>query len=598
MTRRGWRTILASAVGLALLSCPALAATAAAARENLDAQIAKWIAQLGDADYFARQRAQTALAKIGAEAYDAVLDATTHDDLEIAARAKYLLRLIRVDWSMESDPPEVRRLLQDYELKELNQRRHQLALLAELPHKAGVPALCRLVRYEQSEELSKWAAISVMAMQPLEEALAPELRQTIVNGVGRSRRVAAKWLLAHQRLRDDPAAALAEWAQLAAAEQALLRRAPDQTDEKIVVDLLRMHVNALEKLQRIEDALAVMQRLIQLERGDAASLVVLVEWLVDKKAWRVVDEAAARFSSLFDSTPMLAYLQAEAHLARGDAAAVKRAIDKARAAYIKNSDDVFRMHMATANRLARRGKHDWAALEYRDIVARAGSRNPYTVAAYLGLSEMLHDQAEDQKAADALQEFFDKVVKKKRNDELLTDERRVGEFRARLHFYRACVAREKGAAADEREQLELAFAAWPTEIDVLIAGYRLPDANPEFRRKVLESIHKAGDEIREQITAAPQDPVYYNQLAWLVANTEGDLDEALKFSKLSIELSPTNGGFYDTLGRVYYARGDYDNAIRYQTKAAELEPHYGLIQKQLEFFQKERQRKGGKKPTG
>ena len=598
MTRRGWQTILASAVGLALLSCPALTTATAVPRENLDQQIAKWIAQLGDADYFARQRAQTELAKIGAEAYDAVLDATTHDDLEIAARAKYLLRLIRVDWSVESDPQEVRRLLHDYELKELNQRRHQLALLADLPHKAGVPALCRLVRYEQSEELSKWAAVSVMAMQPLEEALAPELRQTIVQGVGRSRRVAAKWLLAHQRLCDDPAAALPEWALLVAAEQTLLRRAPHQTNEKIVVDLLRIQVNALEKLKRIDEAVAVMQRLIQLERGDASSLVVLVEWLVDKKAWRLVDEAAARFSSRFDSIPMLAYLLAEAQLGRGDAAAAQRTIGKARSAYVGNSDDVFRMHMATANRLSRRGKHAWAELEYRDLVEKAGPQNQYTMAAYLGLSEMLHDQAQDQKAADALQEFFDKIVKKKANDELLTDERRVGEYRARLHFYRSCVARQKGDAAGEREQLELAFAAWPTEIDVLISSYRLTNATPEFRRKVREAIRKAGEEIREQIANAPHDAVYYNQLAWLAANTEGDLDEALKFSKLSIELSPTNGGFYDTLGRVYYARGDYDNAIRYQTKAAELEPHYGLIQKQLEFFQKESARKDGKKPSG
>ena len=42
-------------------------------------------------------------------------DATNNDDLEIAARARYLLKMIHVEWSVESDPPEVKKLLQDYE---------------------------------------------------------------------------------------------------------------------------------------------------------------------------------------------------------------------------------------------------------------------------------------------------------------------------------------------------------------------------------------------------------------------------------------------------------------------------------------------------
>ena len=74
-----------------------------------------------------------------------------------------------------------------------------------------------------------------------------------------------------------------------------------------------------------------------------------------------------------------------------------------------------------------------------------------------------------------------------------------------------------------------------------------------------------------------------------MANTEGDLDEALKYSQKSLELSPENGGLYDTLGRVYYAKGDYENAVKNQQHAAELEPHSGLIARQLELFKKARE---------
>jgi len=50
-------------------------------------RIAKLIRQLGDKDYYVRQRAQEELARTGFEAFDALSTATTDEDLEIASRA-------------------------------------------------------------------------------------------------------------------------------------------------------------------------------------------------------------------------------------------------------------------------------------------------------------------------------------------------------------------------------------------------------------------------------------------------------------------------------------------------------------------------------
>ena len=88
----------------------------------------------------------------------------------------------------------------------------------------------------------------------------------------------------------------------------------------------------------------------------------------------------------------------------------------------------------------------------------------------------------------------------------------------------------------------------PSDIDVLIACYRLPDQTPEYRKKVMDLIRQATEDIRVEIAAGPDNAEYYNQFAWLIANTEGDLDEALKYAQKSLELSPENGGLYDTLG--------------------------------------------------
>jgi tetratricopeptide (TPR) repeat protein len=85
--------------------------------------------------------------------------------------------------------------------------------------------------------------------------------------------------------------------------------------------------------------------------------------------------------------------------------------------------------------------------------------------------------------------------------------------------------------------------------------------------------------------AAYQLAVSNNQLAWLLANTDGDVDEALRCSQRSLELQPHRAGFLDTLGRCYYAKKDFENAVKYQLQAVALEPHSPLLIKQLELFQ-------------
>ena len=57
-------------------------------------------------------------------------------------------------------------------------------------------------------------------------------------------------------------------------------------------------------------------------------------------------------------------------------------------------------------------------------------------------------------------------------------------------------------------------------------------------------------------------------------------------SLTSLELKPDNAGYYDTLAHVYAAKGDLKSAIKYETKAAELEPHTEAIRRQLEEFRK------------
>jgi tetratricopeptide (TPR) repeat protein len=160
-----------------------------------------------------------------------------------------------------------------------------------------------------------------------------------------------------------------------------------------------------------------------------------------------------------------------------------------------------------------------------------------------------------------------------------------------MNFFFASHWQSKADAVKHRDYLEKALGEDASDVDVLIACYRLPHPAPAFREKIRQLIRAAGDEVRSKISEEPESATNYNQLAWLIANTEGDFDEALRLSRKSLELSPDTGGYYDTLGRVYFARGDLENAVKSQTRAVELDPHSGLIQRQLELFRKKLEEK-------
>jgi len=155
---------------------------------------------------------------------------------------------------------------------------------------------------------------------------------------------------------------------------------------------------------------------------------------------------------------------------------------------------------------------------------------------------------------------------------------------------------------------------------VLIAMHRLPDADEEWKALTRKSIDAAVSGFRAEITdgratvdmadseSARQSGLYVlavacNQYAWLVGNTYGDFEEAVKLSEEAVkssqevvDLKSHLAGFLDTLGRCQYAAGELVKAVENQSRAAELSPESGQIRRQLEFFKSEAESKGIKLP--
>ena len=556
---------------------------AAVANED---DIRRLIRQLGDKDYFARQRAEAQLGQLGVEAIDALGEAITDEDLEISARAKRLIQGIRVEWVEKDAPTEVKKLLNGYDLQNFASRQAKMRLLArEVSIEAGIPALCRLARFEKSARMSKLAAIELIGSQKPGEPLKKEVAELVRRHLGGSRRIAAVWLLAWLRFCEDPAAG-SDWAELVDVEEALLRNSPAQTSPEIVAALLRFQVGRLKRLGRVDEAMGAVARLIRLEKGDAETLIALVEWLIEQKGWKAIDELADRFGPQIAVNPALLYRLADARLTQGDKQQAEDLAEQALKLYPGQQREDLVRHYLTAMDLGKRGRFAWARREYQRIIDNAEAAKDIALRAHFTLAEMLHDQGEELDAAEVLQKAVESLGPNRPADVEVAG-RTLGELRSRMNYFFACHWQAKDDPAKHRAYLDKALDDEAADVDVLIACYRLPDQPPEYRGKIRKLIEKSAAELRETIADAPDTAIAYNQLAWLIGNTEGDLDEALKCSKKSLELSfEEKSGYYDTLAHVYCAKGDFENAVKYQEKAAELDPHSGQILRALAVFRK------------
>ncbi len=69
----------------------------------------------------------------------------------------------------------------------------------------------------------------------------------------------------------------------------------------------------------------------------------------------------------------------------------------------------------------------------------------------------------------------------------------------------------------------------------------------------------------------------YNFLGYLYAESGQKLDEAEKLIVYALTLKPDDGFYLDSLGMVYYQRGNYEEALRIFLQAATLQPEEGVV---------------------
>ena len=562
-------------------------------------RIQSLIRQLGNPRFTVRRAAASELRQIGAEAFDLLNAASDDADPEVAASARYLLREITVRWVHSGDSAAVRALLRDY-----GQQRDELRLarvegLARLPNSEGVVALCRIARFDRSPVVSRQAALAIIRPDEQSGQRTPIDPDVVGQELGTSSRAASSWLRQYLLQIRDPAASVASWQQLVDEETAQLEANADDTSTEIVLGLLWNLADLHRELDRQEDLVATVDRMMELDAVASEDMAVqLLSWLTKHESWNALDEFLAKHQSRLQQSKRPLYYAALARAKQGKTdlgeELAKKAADLDPQAGLES--------FVAAKDLEEHSQFDWAVREYRRTIDKEPVSSHGAILARVYLANLLHDYEKHEQAADVLEPLVKAVQSEGRVGQLYAKlhDYYAGRLSlpeneglaARLHYLRACQYREQDDWQRVREELELAIRFDPTDADVVIAMYRLPEPDPKWREATQRRIRDLARQFKQEIDENPSDPTPYNQWAWLISNTEGDYAQAIRYSHHSLELIPEGAGesagasFLDTLGRCYYAASDYENAVKYQRQAVEKVDYMQVMQRQLALFEK------------
>lgn len=559
------------------------------------------IAELASPEFEARRIAQEQLQNLGLAAFDALLDAQFHADVEVAHRARFILRSMAIEWVKESDPKDVKLILRGYGKSDPIDRRSLIEALAQLEEQRGVAALCRLSNYEFDPVLSKYAALKIMQMDFSDS---PSSREQVIRAIaihGRpSGRPSSKWLDAYAKWLVAPKETLPVWKQLVEDEREQFESASPSTSREMAGLLTIWYADALRSQSQHEEATSALRQSLAYIEADERQVRDAAMELIERDAHGVVDELASRFTELFNNNPYLCYLHAESLQSRqlpAGAAAPLEKIDALVNRAVELGGERYFVHKDLAQFLKARGQFAWWEKESRIVISQVPPLSDEDIDTRNDLAELLGELERFDEAIEVMKPIAEEFSKGTDGD------RQADILMARYHLLRARSAAQKRQFAEQKTALKAAAEYNMEDSDVLIDMFRAQEADSSWKELTQNYINSASkkfeDKLKEyegELGDAQGNELFRmdtntriaftdNQYAWLIANTTGDFDAALARSKQSLELRGPLSTYQDTLARCYYAKGDYANAVKYQRLAVKQEPHAPAMKRQLALFE-------------
>ena len=594
---------------LLLLSCFALlpATTVASSNAGEDSisqqKVAELIAQLGDTNYAIRESATQQLRMIADHAIDQLLDAADQsNDLETALRAQWILETVSLIGP--DDPPEVADLLKNFSSRSLSQQISALSRLIRLEENAGIKPLARLIRTNRSASTSYLAALILLQEWRPADPYWPQLAAHIPDKLKISRRPAAvlmKSLVNFSQVADNPETTLDQkqdaFEDLEAALETFLELTPFNTQTfgnnsttRGVNDLareivVRCHACAALQAGFPDRGVAVAKELFEFipknsDKHQLATADVLF-WAAHCGLANLVNHLPESLQATIENQAITLYAAARCEQSNGNETLANEMAQRAFALCSDKTNE----QMLAAVRLDHWGLVDWADREYRRVITAPTLSAQQIIPFSIQWAELLNDFDRCEEAAAILQDVLTGshgTIKNIRVMDSLGYSKEA--LAARQRFFLSRADKEKNKRKSERQALDKALDEYPEEIDTLIAYYHFPGLLAADKEHIVGLIQGALKKLQQRIDREPDEPNPYNEYAWLVANTEGDLLRATRYSKRSLNLDFDSASFLDTLAHCYAAAGNRNEAIRCQVVALRKDPGSNTIQKNLQKF--------------
>jgi len=259
------------------------------------------------------------------------------------------------------------------------------------------------------------------------------------------------------------------------------------------------------------------------------------------------------------------------------------------------------------------GKLPEAKADLLEIV----QRSPHSSAAMVNLAKVFAAERNDREALDLYEKAlaadpqnFDAVSgmvtasiqlnqtakAHAKTDELIAANAGKNDILASLHYLKSTIfSAEKNPAAAEQELLASIgldgnfLSSYSAYAALLVAQDRTDEAIAQYQ-KVIEKrpaaqaytmlgiledsrgkTAEAEKNYRKALEIAPESAIAANNLAWLIAENQGNLDEALQLATAAVGRNQMVAGFYDTLGLIYLRKGLYPPAVEQFKKAVALD---------------------------
>lgn len=591
----------------------------------VSAEARRLIEALGSDSYATRMRARDQLQRMGLEAFDELRIAKDSLDSEIALAAKALVAGYSIVWFESDDPPLVRETLEEYGAQPVAERQSRIVMLGEFPDRIGLRALVRIARFERSTALSRKAAIVVMEQAADKDPAKRKANvESIMLGLATADRQSADWLRVYAGDLSAAKYSVDEWRELIRTQRdAVDALTSEEVTRESVLNLVRICAVRAASLGYREAALQLATENADLVSAATTDLIAASNWATDNGLHEFVVDLYARNRPMFDRSAVLLYGYANALKVGGEESEAERMSDMAyrlsplsgskqaiEAMQPKELEENAKLRREIAQKLRDRGMFQWAEREYRNVIDSMPVEDLDSVMARGDLSRMYGELERHQDVIDVLSPVLDRMAK----DDVLRAKlmsglglgRTVTGWQARVDYHTALLDLKKSAQdASEggellekaRKQMMAAFLANPLDIDVLIKMYRT-EGDVQWRAEVKQRLETAKQGSQSRVTnleaaLARGRPTrdanlalaeYLNNYAWLVCNTEGDLQLALKYSLRSLDIVEDSAKL-DTCGRCYFAVGDLENAIKVQKRALAIDPYSPPLKRQLAEFE-------------